>query len=141
MRQFKLLFIVLLTLLAFNTQAADPRPGLWNLSVTMTADGAAQPFGPYHRSQCFTQEDMQNPEKLLADIGAPDCSYGNQKNQDNRYSFTLQCGGDLPMNGSGSVTYGTDTFQGEVDIVASLEGLEIATRSQISGVRAGDCEK
>ncbi|HZV99701.1 MAG TPA: DUF3617 family protein [Methylophilaceae bacterium] len=132
------LLILLLVLPALNVQAAA-KPGLWNLTVTVTAEGAAQPYGPYTQNQCFNQNDMRKPEKLLANIGAPDCSYGNVQDRGNRLTFDVQCGGTIPMSGSGNVNYTADTFQGQVDITADLEGLAIATHSQVSGVRTGDC--
>lgn len=139
MRRLDPLFVLLLAFSTFDTQAAEPRPGLWNLSVTTMAEGAAQTFGPYNSSQCLSQEDIRNPEKLLANNGAADCSYGNKQYQGSRFSFTVQCGGAIPMSGSGNVTYTADTLQGDVDITADLQGLEVATKSQVSGTRVGDC--
>ena len=139
MHRLNLLFILLLAFSTFNTQASEPKPGLWNLSITTTAEGATQTFGPYNSSQCLSQEDIRNPEKLLADNGAADCSYGNKQYQDNRFSFTVQCGGAIPMSGSGSIAYTADTLQGEVNITADLQGLEVAAKSQVSGARVGDC--
>lgn len=139
MQGSKLFLLLALALPALGTQAAQPRPGLWDIEATVMADGAAQPVGPFYRQQCFSQEDMRSPEQLLTDIGARDCSYGDKKYQGDRFTFTINCSGALPMSGTGSITYGADTFKGEANIVADLQGLEIATTTVVNGKRAGDC--
>ncbi len=120
-------------------QAAEPKPGLWELAATVTVEGAAQPYGPYYRNQCLSKEDLHNPEKLLADNSMPECSYSNIRDNGDRFDFTVQCGGEIPMSGQGSVNYTTEKFEGGVDITADLQGLPIATRSQVSGKRTGAC--
>jgi hypothetical protein len=142
MRVFKPLHCLLLlaaTSIAGTAQAIEPKPGLWELAATVTVEGAAQSYGPYYRSQCLSKEDLHDPEKLLADNSMPECSYSNIRDKDNRFDFTVQCGGQIPMSGQGSVSYSEEKFEGSVDITADLQGLPIATRSQVSGTRAGEC--
>ena len=138
MRQYSFL-LVLLGLVTSSALAAEPKPGLWKLTVTVAAEGAAQPYGPYYSSQCFSPEDVRNPETLLAGAGGPDCNYSDIKNQGNRFVFNVQCGGAIPMSGSGAVDYTSDTFQGDVSITADLQGLPIATNNHVVGTRASDC--
>lgn len=137
----KRLLWLALTGLAFSAQAAEPRPGLWNLSVTTTAEGAEGVFGPYTTSQCLTEEDVRNPEKLLAQNGVNACTYGDRVYLDGNFSFTVQCGGAIPMSGSGRIDYTADTLQGTMDIAADLQGLPVNTQSTVSGQRMGDCAK
>lgn len=139
MQVCKLLLVLALAVPALNTQAAQPQPGLWNIEGTITADGAAKPIGPFYRQQCFSQEDIRSPDQLLTDIGAQDCTYGDKKYEGDRFTFTISCNGALPMSGIGSITYGVDTFKGEANIVADLQGLEVATTTLVNGKRAGDC--
>src|SRR3546814_1095790 len=77
----KALLLLVLVWPAINLQAAEPRPGLWNLSVTTTAEGADGVFGPYTSSQCLTEEDVRNPEKLLAENGVNACTYGDRSEE------------------------------------------------------------
>jgi hypothetical protein len=130
---------LLLVLAGFNAQAAQPRAGLWNIEATIMADGAAKPVGPFYRQQCFSQEDIRSPDQVLTDIGAEDCNYGDKKYEGDRFTFTISCTGALPMSGTGSITYGTDTLEADANIVADLQGLPIATTSKISGKRVSDC--
>lgn len=131
--------LLVLTLLAASSQAAEPKPGLWNITINVTAEGAAQSYGPYSSSQCFSAEDMRNPETLLAGAGGAECSYSDINHQENRFIFNVQCGGTIPMSGSGNVDYTSDTFQGNLDITADLQGLPIATKSHVTGAYAGTC--
>ena len=130
---------LLLALSAVNAQAAQPRPGLWNMEATVSADGSAKPIGPFYRQQCFSEKDIRSPEQLLTDIGAQDCSYGDKKYVGDRFTFSISCQGALPMSGTGSIVYGTDTVQADANIVADLQGLSVATTSTVKGKRVGDC--
>ncbi len=130
---------LLLALAACSVQAAQPRPGLWNIEATVSADGSAKPMGPFYRQQCFSEEDIRSPEQLLTDIGAQDCSYGDKKYVGDRFTFSISCQGALPMSGTGSILYGTDTVQADANIVADLQGLSVATTSTVKGKRVGDC--
>lgn len=128
-----LLLIVMMPI----AQAVEPTPGLWEITALINIEGVVQP--PYYRSQCLTHEDLHDPKKLLADNSMPECSYGNLKNQDNRFDFTVQCGGEIPMSGQGSINYTAEKFEGDVDVTADLQGFVISTRSQVSGKRTGAC--
>lgn len=136
----RLLWLALLCM-ASTAQAAEPRPGLWNLTVTTAAEGAEGVFGPYTSSQCLTEEDVRNPEKLLAQNGADACTYGDRVYRNGNFSFTVQCGGAIPMSGSGRINYTADSLQGTMDISADLQGLPVNTHSTVSGQRVGDCSK
>lgn len=125
----------------FHVQAAEPRPGLWELTVITTAEGADGVFGPYTSSQCLSEEDVRNPEKLLADNGVDACTYGDRVYQGGNFSFSVQCGGAIPMSGTGKINYTSDTLQGTMHIAADLQGLPINTKSTVSGQRMGDCSK
>lgn len=124
-----------------GAHAAEPRPGLWDLSVTTTAEGAEGVFGPYTSSQCLTEEDVRNPEKLLAQNGVNACTYSDRIYRDGNFSFSVQCGGTIPMSGSGRISYTADSLQGTMDIAADLQGLPVNTHSTVSGQRVGDCTK
>ena len=132
--------LLLLTMAVGAVEAAQPRPGLWNIEATVAADGAAKPIGPFYRQQCFSAEDIRSPEQLLTDIGAQDCSYGDKKYVGDRFTFSISCQGALPMSGTGSIVYGTDTVTAEANIVADLQGLSVATTSHVHGKRVGDCQ-
>jgi hypothetical protein len=137
----RLILIALISALSNvgSAQAVEPKPGLWNLTVTTTADGGGKPMGPFYRSQCLNKEDIRDPEQLFAESGMSDCRFKGQNQQGGRYDFTIQCNGALPMSGSGNVAYGAEQFQGEINLVTEIQGMDIATTSIVSGKRAGEC--
>ena len=137
----KALLFLALSWATFNLQAAEPRPGLWELTVITTAEGADGVFGPYTSSQCLSEEDVRNPEKLLAENGVNACTYGDRVYRGGNFSFSVQCGGAIPMSGTGKINYTSDTLQGTMDIAADLQGLPVNTKSTVSGQRMGDCSK
>lgn len=140
LRPLAILF-VLAALPVASLQAAEPLPGLWSLSVTTTAEGAEGVYGPYTSQQCLTEEDIRNPEKLLAENGVDSCTYGNRVYQGGNFNFTVSCGGTIPMTGSGHIQYTANSLRGSMQIAANLQGLPINTRSEVSGSRLGDCSK
>lgn len=119
--------------------AGDVQPGLWSITLSMSAAGTEQAFGPFEKTQCFTEADARDPGKLFADVGGG-CTYGNRNYQSGRFTFTVQCGGAIPMAGSGSVEYNATSFQGELNLKANIPNAgAVETRSRVSGSRIGDC--
>ena len=131
-----LAFVLLLP--ASMVQAEDIQPGMWDITLNTTiANGQA--IGPIRHSQCLTKEDAQNPEKLFAEAGAQ-CTYGDKRIQGNRFSFQIQCTGTLEVSGSGWVEHTVNQFHGEMLLAANLPNVgPIETRSQVNGVRQGNC--
>lgn len=140
MRRRWLLILLLLSAHAAGAQMIEPKAGLWNLTVTTSADGGGKPMGPFYRSQCLNQEDIRDPEQLFAESGMADCRFKGQNQQAGRYDFTIQCDGALPMTGTGNVSYGAEQFQGEINLVTEIQGMDIATTSVVSGKWAGACQ-
>lgn len=135
----KILMLILLVLTFSVALAGDVRPGLWHLSLSVSAVGADQRMGPFEKTQCFTEADARDPGKLFADMGGS-CNYGDKNYQGNRFSFTIQCDGAFPMTGSGFVEYDAAVFQGELNLRANVPNAgEVQTRSQVTGKRIGDC--
>lgn len=139
MKKLQLPVLAGLLCAAMNVQALEPSPGLWNISALVKADGSSQPLAHFHHSQCLSREELKNPQALLSDSVAKSCSYSDLKHDGNRLDFKLQCDGELPMSGFGSVTYDSDLIVGEAYVIADLQGIEVATTSQVTGTRDGDC--
>ncbi len=133
------LFVGLLLLLIRGAFADDVRPGLWALNLTMTVPGAENEFGPFTKTQCFTEADAQNPGKLFSEMGG-ECTYGNKQYQGSRFTFTVECSGSLPMQGKGEVVFSADSFEGSLEIQAKVTDLgQVMTKNRVKGTRLGDC--
>lgn len=131
----------LLQAVVFPVYADDVLPGLWNITLSTTAAGMDSELGPYTRTQCFTQEDAQNPEKLFAELGG-DCTYGDKNFQGSSFTFSVKCSGVVPMQGKGEVSFGATTFDGNIAIQANVPEMGLVqTKSRVTGSRLGDCQK
>lgn len=124
---------------AASAYASDVRPGLWSITLSMTAAGMDSELGPYTKTRCFTQADAQNPDKLFDEMGG-DCTYGDKRYQGNSFTFTVQCGGIVPMQGEGEVSFGETLFEGNLSIQAKVPDMgQVKTKSRVKGNRLGDC--
>lgn len=131
----------LLQAVAFPVYADDVLPGLWTITLTMTAAGMENELGPYTRTQCITREDAQNPDKLFAEMGGS-CTYGDKQYQGSSFTFSVQCSGIVPMQGKGEVIFGANAFDGSIAIEANVSDMgPLQTKSQVKGTRLGDCPK
>lgn len=132
------LLACLLQVITFPAYADDPLPGLWNITLNMTAAGSE--LGPVNRTQCLTQADAQNPDKLFAEMGGG-CTFGEKHYQDSRFTFSVQCSGLVPMQGEGQVSFGANSFEGNVEIRAEVPDMgPLKTESRVTGSRLGDCQ-
>lgn len=119
--------------------ADDALPGLWNISLSMTVAGTDGEFGPYVKTQCFSPEDARNPDNLFAEMGGG-CTYGDKRYQGNRFTFSVQCDGIVPMQGEGEVSFGATSFDGSLSIQAKVAEMGLMnTKSRVKGNRLGDC--
>lgn len=131
----------LLQAVAFPVYADDALPGLWTITLNMTAAGMDSELGPYTRTQCITLEDAQNPDKLFAEMGGG-CTYGDKHYQGSSFTFSVQCTGIVPMHGKGEVSFGATAFEGSIAVEANVPEIGLVqTKNRMKGTRLGDCQK
>ncbi len=128
-------------LLAFLVPAAahaDLQPGSWEMSVTTQFEGAPNAMGPIVQTQCFSAEDVRDPQKVLG-TAASGCEFANRADTGSEFTFELKCTGQLQMQGSGRARYTPATMQAEIELRGNAAGQQFSTRSRISGRRLGAC--
>lgn len=113
---------------------AQVQPGSWELTVITQMTDADKPTGPLQKTQCFTEEEANDPSRVLGAGGT--CHFSNRREVGNTLSFDVKCSGALPMAGTGSLRYGSDSFTGQLDLGA---GSGFRMNSKISGRRLGPC--
>lgn len=118
---------------------ADVEPGSWELSVTTLMDGMPGQIGPLVQTRCLTPADARDPARVLGPAGTGGCEFSNRRDDGNVFSFDLRCGGQVPMRGSGSVRYGAQFMDGELELAGDASGQKFVTRSRVSGRRVGPC--
>ena len=119
------------------------QPGNWEFTVTVNAEGlgALGPKpGPIVNTRCISQEQANDPAKVLGDAGAKgDCQFTNQRDTGAEYTFDVRCTGRVPVSGSGKMRYSATTLDGNLDLDGEAQGMKFSTRSQISARRLGPC--
>jgi uncharacterized protein DUF3617 len=131
------LFIACLVPLA--AAAADIEPGSWEMSVTSSFEGMPGQIGPVVQTRCFTAADVRDPHRVLESAATSGCEFTNRRDSGSEFTFDLKCSGQIPMSGSGRVTYTRTTLEAEMLLTGAANGQKFATRSRVSGRRLGSC--
>lgn len=128
--------------LAANCMAGDVSPGKWNLSLQFSVPESPDFSLPTQSmEQCFTAEQASHPEALLVGSqGANNCTTSNVKDNGRTMTFNVSCGGSYAIKGTGSVTYTSNAFNGDLSLDFNLEGKTIKSQSHIEAKRVGNCQ-
>ncbi|MCX7109934.1 MAG: DUF3617 family protein [Proteobacteria bacterium] len=120
----------------------DIRPGQWKISlesgVSESPDWKPQPF---ETSQCLTESDAQNPDRLLLSLGssgATGCDFLNRQYSGNTLTFDVSCAGTLGIKGHGQVTYTATTVDGALNVTLGGEE-KVDMQNKIHANYLGDC--
>jgi len=115
------------------TARGDVEPGNWELTVTTSVEGMPQPIGPITQPRCISAEDARDPSRV---IGArAGCEFTNRRDTGSVFTFDVNCSGQIPLRGSGSVRYTSQTMEADLQLSGEAGGQKFATRSQVSGNR------
>lgn len=130
----RLAAIAFLGLLALiPVRAADPPGDLWQMTSQMVMPG--MPFSPPPTAAkvCTAKEWTKPPPG-----GDPSCVTSDYQRTGNKATWTMQCSGDMPMTGTGEITFAADGSYTGV-ITATAEGM--AMKINLSGKKIGSCDK
>ncbi|HUJ86736.1 MAG TPA: DUF3617 family protein [Burkholderiales bacterium] len=133
--------LALLAALPFAARA-DVLPGEWDIATTVSVSGQAGSVGPLHQTRCLDATQAANPGALfgpLAGAGAG-CSLSDKRDNGSSLSFHLTCIGPFAADGSGTVSYGPDRMDGELQLRSSIAGQQFDTRSHVAAHRIGPCQ-
>ena len=127
----------LIALFATAAAAADVQPGNWEMTVTLSIDGAPGAMAPVTQTRCLTEADARDPSRLVGNAG---CEFTNKRDSGSELSFDVACGGQLPMRGKGVVHYSARNLDASLELSAEGGGQKLVTRSQLTARRLGDCK-
>jgi hypothetical protein len=125
-------------LLAPMAALADIEPGNWQLVVAVSVAGMGE-MEPVTRTQCVTAEDARDPSRLFGQSNL-NCTFADRQDTGSAFTFTVSCGGAVPVTGSGRVRYGRDTLDGDMELSGDAAGQKFVTRSKVNGRRTGACQ-
>ncbi len=132
--------------ISLPTMAEEIRPGLWQITLTSrvaeTPDWQPEPF---QLTQCLTEQDAQNPDRLLTGLstsGASGCEFSNRQAAGQHLRFAVRCAGTLGIEGQGAVDFTATTVKGVLTIrAASGDGSAalIEMQNQLQATYLGPC--
>lgn len=122
----------LLLLALMPARAADPPGDLWQTTSQMVMQG--MPFSPPPTTlKVCTAREWTGPPPG----GDPTCVNTSFTRVGNKMTWAMQCSGDMPMTGTGEITWnGPDSYTGV--ITATAEGMTMMIN--LSGKKIGTCE-
>lgn len=113
---------------------ADIEPGNWEISASTTVQGIKEPVSMV-QTRCLTTEEARDPSRLFGSSSGAKCQFTNRNDTGSVFTFEISCNAQPPLRGSGSVRYGRDALEGELE----LKTEQFVTRSRITGRRLGGC--
>jgi hypothetical protein len=120
------------------------RDGKW--AVTMTMEMAGMPAGmpPITTTQCITKEQAADPQKSV--LQQPqrgnqqsDCKVSDYKVAGNKVTYSMKCTTPQPMDATGEILYGDNTYDGTMTMNMARGGQSMAMTMKYSAKRLGDC--
>jgi len=122
-----------LLLLALTPVRADAPGILWQTTSQMVMEG--MPFSPPPTTLklCKAKEWNKPPPG-----GDPSCVTTNYQRVGNKATWAMQCSGEMPMTGTGEMTFAADgSYSGVINMMADGMPMKIV----ISGKKIGTCDK
>lgn len=131
--------------LAAPAHAASPnmREGMWEITTKMEMTGQKGAQMPQQTVRhCLTRKDVEDPRRTTpaAEAGSR-CKMTDYKLQGNTANWKMVCEGEGSMTGTGTVTYGGDSYSGSQVMVMKRQGHVMNMKMEYSGRRTGDCPK
>lgn len=141
--RFSVVSAVVITLISQSAHAAAPnmREGMWEIAMKMEMPGMPGGMPTQVVKQCVTQKDAENPQKFAPQgQGADRCQISNYQTKGNTVSWNMACKGSEEMTGSGTITFGGDSYTGTTRMSVKSGGETHNMTMQYSGKRIGDCK-
>jgi hypothetical protein len=114
-------------------RADDPPGVLWETTSQMVMEGMPMAMPPTTLKVCTAREWTKPPPG-----GDQSCVNSNFQRVGNKATWTMQCTGQMPMQGTGEITFdGSDSYTGAIK--ATAEGMAMTIR--LSGKKIGTCDK
>jgi hypothetical protein len=121
-------------LLTLASARGDDPPGvLWETTSQMVMEGMPMGMPPQTVKFCAAREWTKPPPG-----GDASCVTSNFQREGNKVTWTMQCTGQMPMQGTGEITFdGSDSYTGAIN--ATAQGMTMTIK--LSGHKVGTCDK
>lgn len=136
----------IVTLLAATLAApvwADPskiQPGLWEITTEMEMPGMPVQMAPQTIRHCHTAEELAEAMNTIPQGGVGDCRLIGYRVQGDTATWSMECSGDTPMRGTGSLTSAAHAYSGEMHSVMQVPGGSMEMDTRWRAKRIGECQ-
>jgi hypothetical protein len=113
-------------------RAADPPGVLWESTSQMALAGMPMQMPARSQKVCTAKQWTKPPPG-----GDPSCVFSDYKMVGNKATWKMQCGGQMPMQGSGEMSFeGAESYTGAIQ--ATSQGTNMTIK--LSGKKVGTCD-
>jgi hypothetical protein len=120
--------------------AAPPemQPGLWEITSRMEMPGMPK-MPPQVYRHCYTKKDLEDAKRTVPQGGDRNCEVKDYRLQGSTATWKMECRGEAAMTGTGTMTFGAQSYTGSMKSRMRREGTTIETTQSWSAKRIGDC--
>jgi len=132
-RLLALVLPILLFVFVAPAPAAEDQPGvLWETTSQPVMEGMPMQMPAQTTKTCTAKEWTQPPAG-----GDKSCTTSNFKKVGPKATWTVQCTGQMPMSGTGEMTFsGDDSYTGAVKLTSAQANMTV----KLSGKKLGGCD-
>jgi|SRR5208282_5047695 len=122
--------------------AAGMQPGLWEITSTMEMSGMNMKMPSYTFQHCYTPTEVSDAKKIVPKDRDNKCRTTGVTQSGNTVSWKMICTGEHAMTGSGTISFGSNSYSGTTQMSMAGEGGKPMNMTQnYNGKRLGDCTK
>lgn len=132
----------LLPLLAAVPALAAPtemQPGLWEISSKLETPGMPK-MPPQVMRHCYTKKDLEDTQRTVPQGADKNCQVKDYRLEGNAATWNIECKGEAAMTGSGTMTFGAQSYSGSMKSRTRYDGRTVEMNQSWSGKRIGDCK-
>ncbi|OHC61151.1 MAG: hypothetical protein A2040_08265 [Rhodocyclales bacterium GWA2_65_19] len=118
--------------------APNMQAGLWEVTTKMDMPGLPAGMGQTTVRQCVRPADLEDPKKTIPQDDK--CQVKDYRLQGNTASWRIECKGKGAMTGSGTITYGGNSYSGTTKMSIKEGGQSMNMAQTFSAKRIGDCK-
>jgi hypothetical protein len=136
-----LLSCAALSVVADGHAATGMQAGMWEITTKTEMPGMPMAIPPQTMRHCYTQKDVEDGKGAVS-RGSDDknCQVKDYQLKGNGATWTLECRGENAMTGTGTMTFGANSYTGGMKMKMEQGGQTMDMTMSWSGTRVGECK-
>jgi hypothetical protein len=132
--------LIMLPLFASAPAApAEMQPGLWEISSRVETPGMPR-MPPQVYRHCYTSKELEDTQRTVPQGADKNCQVRDYKREGSTATWNIECKGETPMTGSGTMTFAPQSYTGSMKSRMKQAGKTIEMNQSWSGKRVGNCK-